>query len=146
MLRKINRPQIGLFFCAKNRRGFSKKFYTDFDTPPYLHFWYKNPNQIFPKFIADFERICCKCSLMTFICRRAQKPSRGILILRVLAVCIKRKTDAAINCLSEPLRAVSNVSLRYCQAAVLVKPALNLYIIAGVFINLLPSKLAEAVR
>lgn len=47
-----------------------------------------------------------------FICPRAQKPSRGILC--VLVVCVKRNADAAINCLSEPLGAASNVSLRYC--------------------------------
>ena len=79
-----------------------------------------------------------------FICPRAQKPSRGILC--VLGVCVKRKTDAAVDCLRQTLRAASNVSLRYCQAAVLVKLARNLYVIAGVFINLLTGEFSEAVR
>jgi len=56
VLRKINRPQSGLFFCAKTGEVFKKNFIPILIPPP-LHFWYENSNQIFPKFVADFEQI-----------------------------------------------------------------------------------------
>ena len=65
MLLTINRPEIGLFFCAKIGEVFKKILVNDFDTPPTTHFQLKNRNGIFSKFCVDFTQICSeKCDLI----------------------------------------------------------------------------------
>lgn len=67
LIRKINRPQIGLFFCIKNRKGFQKILVNDFDTPPTFISGTKIEIKFFQNLVLILNRFALKKCSQNFV-------------------------------------------------------------------------------
>ncbi len=113
VLQKINRPQIGLFFC---KNSFKKILVNDLIPPYPLKFWWKI---LFEKLenLVTILSICGSCALISRQVRGIHKPPVNVFVSGVLTGRISADFWSSNNLSGIRLQTALNDYLRICRCS-----------------------------